>query len=183
MRKPRVVYLTPDSWPSRRADRQKSARLKKLPPRAVRDVPSQRSHGIVCQGDHIVSLAVPILAPLPHVPVHVIEPPGVGLLLANRVRCIPRVGFVPGIITQLRFLVAKAILRRRPGPTGIFPLGLAGQHELASLPSGLRIQLAQKNLAMLPTDQSHGVLGPLDWLGLLPISASHCSCVTRCLPR
>src|ERR1022692_2342843 len=30
---------------------------------------------------------------------------------------------------------------------------------------------------------STGFLGPLKWLGLLPITASHCSCVTSYLPR
>ena len=86
-----------------------------------------RSRRIVHRRLRIVTAIIPILAPLPHVPVHVIQPPGVRLLLAHRMRLAARVLVIPGVFAQLRLVVPKAIPRLAPRPAGIFPLRLAGQ--------------------------------------------------------
>src|SRR5207245_457002 len=56
--------------------------------------------------------------------VHVIQAPGVRLLLANLVRQVLGVLVVPGIVVQLGRIVAEEVGSGRAGPARIFPLGL-----------------------------------------------------------
>ncbi len=58
---------------------------------------------------------------------HVIQPPGIGLLLPHRVRRVASIPLVPDIGAQLLCLIAKTLRRRTPGPCGVFPLRLGGQ--------------------------------------------------------
>ena len=136
-----------------------------------------------CGELRIVTVIIPILAPLPHVPVHIIQPPGVRLLLAHRMRLAVRVARIPGVLAKPSLIVAEAILRRASGPTGIFPLGFAGQLELSRLPGRFAFSLSRNCWQSSQLTCSTGLFGPLKLLGLLPITASHCSCVTRYLPR
>src|SRR5262249_29656876 len=69
-----------------------------------------------------------ILAPLPDVAVHVVEVPGVRLLLADGRIFALRVGLVPGVGAELLRLVAEAVFTvARAGPAGVFPLRLGRQ--------------------------------------------------------
>ena len=52
--------------------------------------------------------------PLPHVAVHVVQPPGVGFLLPCRVGCPPAVVFEPAVVSQLRHVVAECEPRLLP---------------------------------------------------------------------
>ena len=97
----------------------------------------------------IVTAIIPVLAPLPYVPVHVVQPPGIRLLLAHRVRLAARVRLVPRIFAQPRLIVPEAVSRRAPRAAGIFPLGFGGQLELASA-RRLRVQLAEETAGNRP---------------------------------
>ncbi len=67
---------------------------------------------------------VRILAPFRHIPVHIVQAPGIGLLQTNRMGASLAVSTLPGVVAELLFVVEKAIPRLGPGPAGIFPLGL-----------------------------------------------------------
>ena len=71
---------------TRSADRQRSAMSDQLPPRITRMEPTERSHRIVRGRPRIIVFVIPILAPLPHVPVHIIQSPSAGSLTTYRVR-------------------------------------------------------------------------------------------------
>src|SRR6266540_1380799 len=70
---------------------------------------------------------IPVLHPLPDIAMHVIESPGIGFFLPYRMCLVSRVFPVPGILSQLACVVAKAVDRRCPSPCGIFPLCLRRQ--------------------------------------------------------
>ena len=65
--------------------------------------------------------SIPIAAPLPHISVHVIQTPWVGLLLAHDVSRTA----VPRIICES--LLPETPYRRRTSTAGIFPFGLSRQ--------------------------------------------------------
>ena len=67
---------------------------------------------------------IPVLAPLIHVAVHVIQTPRVRLLLTHGMGRIARVLVVPRVISQLGITVAKTVRRRRPSPARTLPLRL-----------------------------------------------------------
>ena len=48
----------------------------------------------------------PVLAPLPHIAVHVVQAPGVRLLLPHRMQRSAIVVLVPGVVAELRGVVA-----------------------------------------------------------------------------
>ena len=82
---------------------------------------------------------------------HVVQPPGVRLLLAYRVRLALRVVVVPRVLAQPSLVVAEAVLRRASRPAGIFPLRLGGQPELPPLSADLRIEFTEKNAGNRPS--------------------------------
>jgi hypothetical protein len=49
----------------------------------------------------IIVLCIPILYPLPDIAMHVVETPGIGLLLPYRMYCVARVLHVPRIVAEL----------------------------------------------------------------------------------
>src|SRR4051812_12096473 len=66
---------------------------------------------------------VMVQAPLGHVAVHVVEPPRVGLLLADMHRLLGVID-VPGVLLERGGMVAPGIGRFGAGAAGIFPFGL-----------------------------------------------------------
>src|SRR5207253_684524 len=58
----------------------------------------------------VVGCAVPVVAPLPDVAVHLVEAPAVGLLLAHRPGLALRMRLEPGVFRQLGLVVTEAIL-------------------------------------------------------------------------
>ena len=70
---------------------------------------------------------VPILAPLPHIAVHVKQTKPVRLLLANGMSGTVAIGCKPGYTLQVIFSIARIITRACPGAAGVFPLGLGRQ--------------------------------------------------------
>ena len=76
-------------------------------------------------------VSVPIRTPFPHIPVHVVQPPRVGLFLADSVGTslpyIPSILRVPCVLAQLRSIITKAINRRRSGTARVLPFGLCRQ--------------------------------------------------------
>jgi hypothetical protein len=60
-------------------------------------------------------VAMPVLAPLPHITVHVVQTPRIRLLLANWMRLSSRVLVVPTVIAQLGIAVTETVVRRRSG--------------------------------------------------------------------
>src|SRR5207302_789 len=73
------------------------------------------------------SFAVPVVAPLPDVAVHVEEVPAVGRFLTYRLGLALRMRLEPGVVRQLGFAIAETILAGSAGAAGIFPFGLGGQ--------------------------------------------------------
>lgn len=82
----------------------------------------------------VMRLGVPVGAPLPDVAVHVVEPPGVGFLLPDRVCGVAAVVRVPSIVAQLPPVVAETVSGCGSGPAGVFPLCLGRQPELLVRP-------------------------------------------------
>ena len=78
----------------------------------------------------VVVPVVPIGAPLPDVAVHVVQSPGVRLLLAHRMRLAAGVALEPTVLRQLGFAIAKTIPRCRARAAGVFPLCLGRQAEV-----------------------------------------------------
>src|SRR5262249_40970302 len=66
-------------------------------------------------------------AVLRHVAQHVAQSPGIGLLLAYRMRRSTRVLGEPGVLAQIGGAVALWPLCRATGPTGVFPFRLGRQ--------------------------------------------------------
>ena len=81
-----------------------------------------------------VRIRMVVRTPLRNIPVHVVQAPGVGLLPACRVSLAVAVRAVPGVIAQIRIIVAVAKPGLAPGTADVVPLGLGWQaHRLASL--------------------------------------------------
>src|SRR5207245_2527361 len=64
--------------------------------------PRRRALRIVAGTLRIITFSVEIVAPLPHIAVHVVEAPAVGQLLSHRPRHSPRVPLEPGVARQFR---------------------------------------------------------------------------------
>ena len=64
----------------------------------------------------VIPPVAPILAPLPYVPVHVVQPPSIRFLIAYRMGLIVRVLPIPSIFFQLLFIVPEAIASLAPCP-------------------------------------------------------------------
>src|SRR6266446_7737855 len=96
---------------------------------------------------------IPVLQPLTDVAMHIIEAPGIRLLLANGMRLPTGIISIPGILPQLTYVVAKTISRRRPGPGCVFPFCLRRQTVLR--PTYLCVQPAEKFLHVVPGDVFH----------------------------
>src|SRR4051794_36864082 len=111
---------------------------------------------------------VPVPAPLEGVAVHVVDSPCVRRIAADP-GCLPRrrPGLAPivGLAPEVRLPAAERVAERRgggrPGPAGIFPLGLGRQAELpalrqlAGLPRHLG-ELPAERLRLGIVDVSHG---------------------------
>jgi hypothetical protein len=93
---------------------------------------------------------IPVLHPLPHVAVHIVQAPGIGLALSygmGRATCIGR---IPGVGVQAPGVTPKTIGRGGTSARGIFPLRLGGQAILA--PSFSGVQGAYELLHIVPGD-------------------------------
>ena len=91
---------------------------------------SARNRGplrVECNPTSIV--AKPVLTPLPHIPVHVMQPPRIRQLLPHRMRLAVAVVPIPSVVRQVRVarVIPIAEPRRRPPPTRILPLRLRRQ--------------------------------------------------------
>src|SRR5207247_1028306 len=75
----------------------------------------------------VVIRIVPIPAPLPDIPVHIVEAPGIRTLLTHWMGLVVRVGGVPGELAQECRIVTEAVSGRAPRPAGILPLRLRRQ--------------------------------------------------------
>ncbi len=119
--------------------------------------------GVVHRRTLVVIGRVPVRAPLPDVPVHVVQPPGVRIVAAHRCRVDETIlrgnGPRPVRILRLRRpvrnvcyrgqalgIVTIAILCRRPSPAGVFPLRFRRQPVRHPL------------LAAQPLGEGHGVV-------------------------
>ncbi len=78
-------------------------------------------------GERLVGVGdVVIEAPLGDVAVHVVQAPGIGLLLADLLGLLGVVD-VPGVLAELLGVVAPGVGGLGAGAAGVFPLGLGGQ--------------------------------------------------------
>ncbi len=75
----------------------------------------------------VVGRAVPVVAPLPDVTVHVVEAPAIGPLPADRLRLALRMRLEPGVLRQLAVGVAEAVFPGAAGAAGVLPLRLGRQ--------------------------------------------------------
>src|SRR5207344_455183 len=73
--------------------------------------------------------AIPVLAPLPDIPMHVIQSPRVGQLLPYRMRRSAAVAAIPRVVRQVGVarVIPIAEPRRGPPPARILPLRLRRQ--------------------------------------------------------
>ena len=72
-------------------------------------------------------LTLPILHPLPHIAMHVMQAPCIRLSFTDRMGLTTCILTIPGILLQLGRIIAKTIRRGRPSPRGILPLRLGRQ--------------------------------------------------------
>ena len=76
----------------------------------------------------VVVTTIPVLAPLPHIPVHVVQAERIRFLQARLMRVSlsggVRVFNEPSMLPKLRRIVAEGIHGRRSSPTGVLPLRL-----------------------------------------------------------
>src|SRR5205823_4252918 len=70
----------------------------------------------------VVALIENVLTPLGDVAVHVIKAPGIGALLADRVRLLARVVSEPGEVAEPAGLAAERVIAWRSCAAGVFPL-------------------------------------------------------------
>ncbi len=70
---------------------------------------------------------VPVLAPFKDVAVHVVQTPRAGQFLTDTVSVLlantPRILEVPGVLSQLRHIIPKAVNRGCSATAGVLPLG------------------------------------------------------------
>ena len=73
-------------------------------------------------------IAIPVIAPLPHVSIHISESSGIGLLPSNGMRLAVDVDAVPAHVVQV---AVAAVCTRNTGPARIFPFRLGWQPSTA----------------------------------------------------
>src|SRR5208283_1394554 len=83
--------------------------------------------GIVHGTVPVVLGAVEIVAPFPHVPSHIIEPPGIWLPLPNRVGLGLRIALEPPERFQFAGILPKIETALGASPAGVLPLRLGRQ--------------------------------------------------------
>ena len=122
----------------------------------------------------------PVLAPLPHVPAHVVQAQLVRLLLPYRMRMPSAIVSVPSDLVQSvapRVLVPLAL---DSSSRRVFPLRLHRQAEVQARPV---VQPLDEPLAILPTYIFHRIVShALSLLGFSPITSLHKPCVTAYFP-
>src|SRR5262249_26892565 len=97
--------------------------------------------------------AIPVLHPLPHIAMHIVQAPGIRLQLPYRMGLAIGILAVPGILPQLPGVVSKAIRRRRTGARSVLPLRFRWQ-AIQRMPFA-RIESANKRLYVLPGHHFH----------------------------
>ena len=140
---------------------------------------------------HIGALLVvvpikPVLAPFPHIAVHVVQAPGIWRLLTHGMRRPSALALNHACSFNAASSSVPVPRRRCPGPAGVLPLGLGRQpiHRAGRLLLRQFAQLAAERRCLVPIDFSTGRVGsPLNLLGLLPITRSYSACVTSHSPR
>ena len=75
----------------------------------------------------VIRLAIPVIAPLPDVAVHVVKAPVIGQLLTYRLRPVLRRRLEPGVTRQIPLVVGRAVLLIPAGPARVFPFRLGRQ--------------------------------------------------------
>ncbi len=98
-----------------------------------------------------------IRAPLPHIPQHVVQAPGIRFLAGDGVDLISAVLVVPRDGIEV-FRVTRGL---RPRATGILPLSLRGKRQLDTIKPG--IQRRQEFLALFPAHRFPRDDPPLPW--------------------
>src|SRR5215471_14403499 len=98
----------------------------------------------------IVVVSSSIFHPLPHIAQHVVKPPRVRLLQADRVR------LIIGIIRKPRVVLERRKRRpRSPCPSAILPLGL--RREPIFVPIVPRVQLVEEAVNIILVHTIHGI--------------------------
>src|SRR5215470_12440835 len=54
-------------------------------------------------------LPIPVLHPLPHVAMHIVHSPGIGLTLSHGMGCPTRIGSIPGVRFQPPHVIPKTV--------------------------------------------------------------------------
>ena len=90
----------------------------------------------------IILFLVEVVAPFPHVAVHVIQAPCIGLTRPHRLRAAGAILFEPRVLAKQAGTVAERILRPAAGAAGVFPLGLRGQ----SIPAGRNVASPRRGI-------------------------------------
>src|SRR6202022_4554755 len=85
-----------------------------------------------------------------HVAVHVVEAPGIGLLLTYRMGLLVRVVREPTIFTELARVAAERVIRVGAGSTGVFPLCLRRQ------PVAVGLKVARRRVLVITRRQPLG---------------------------
>ena len=93
-----------------------------------------------------------IRAPLPHIPQHVVQAPGIRFLAGDGVGLISAVLVVPRDGIEV-FRVTRGL---RPRAAGVLPLSLRGKRQLDTIKPG--IQRRQEFLALFPAHRFHGTI-------------------------
>src|SRR4029077_19517879 len=75
----------------------------------------------------IVIFIVPIPAPLPDIPMHIVKPPGVGPFPPHRLGPTFWSRMVPRVLPQHGRIIPERVTRLGPRPAGILPLRLRRQ--------------------------------------------------------
>ena len=96
---------------------------------------------------------------------HVMEAPAVGLLPADRMRRALAVLVIPGVVAQVRCVIAKAIRSCGPRTARILPLGFRGE---AKHPFTLRVQLLNESPAVVPVYALHRQVVSLEFRRMAP---------------
>src|SRR5262249_20042317 len=92
--------------------------------------------------------ALPVLYPLPNVTQHVVQSPSIRLLLPYRMRAMLRIATIPGVLSQVLRVIAKAVDAWRARTCSIFPLGFCRQ--AIQLRAFHSIELTDERLGIVP---------------------------------
>jgi hypothetical protein len=162
------------------ADRQKPAATYQLPPRFTRNEPEEGPAGLYCSTTRI--RPKPILPPFPHIAMHVIEPPGIGLQLPHRMCLSSSIALIPRIASELARIIPKAPARCGPGTRRVLPLRF--RRQAVRCPAFPYLQSPDELLHILPGDVFNWPV----WItcgltGVIPHDGCHGPCITSCLPR